>query len=236
MEIATEGHNVLILGPAGTGKSYVVKKIAQTMKSSGKRVGVTGTTGMAASLIQGVTVHKFFALRDGRYSNEELTNKILTDVNYHDVKTRILSIDCVIIDEISMLSWKLLEQIEYVCRHVRGVSNPFGGIQMVLAGDFFQLKPVANQRYGDPGDLVISNTKFRDLIPHHIVLKKVYRQSEEKLITAIHELSRGLASESTIEFLKTLERPLVTGVLVRLFSQNYDVDICNSDNLLELTG
>lgn len=98
-----------------------------------------------------------------------------------------------------------------------------------------ELKPVANLRYQDPGDMVIAAENFKDLIPHHFVLTEVYRQKEEQLICAIHELSRGTPSEETFKFLTSLQHPWPENTQpVKLFSLNYDVDKCNSDNLLSL--
>jgi ATP-dependent DNA helicase PIF1 len=74
--------------------------------------------------LNGITIHKFLGLKDGRFSADELSEK------------NIMTIDCIIIDEISMLSWKLFQEIEHVCRVVRENQKPFGGIQMIFSGDF----------------------------------------------------------------------------------------------------
>ena len=174
------GHNLLILGSAGTGKSHLVKKIADALKKIGKKVQLTGTTGIASSLLNGITIHKFLGLKDGRFSADDLSEKIQNDTIYAIVKKNILTIDCIIIDEISMLSWKLFQEIEHVCRVVRENQKPFGGIQMILSGDFYQLKPISNIRYQDPGEIIIFQPQFKHIIPHHVVLTEVFRQTEGK--------------------------------------------------------
>jgi ATP-dependent DNA helicase PIF1 len=171
-------HNILILGSTGTGKSHPVKKIADALKKFGKNVQLTGTTGISSSLLNGITIHIFLGLKDGRYSADELSEKIQNDTIYGTVKKNIKTIDCIIIDEISMLSWKIFQQIEHVCRVVRENQKPFGGIQMILSGDFYQLKPISNIRYQDPGEIIISQPQFKHLIPHHVVLTEVFRQTE----------------------------------------------------------
>jgi len=118
--------------------------------------------------LNGIAIHKFLGLKDGRFSADELSEK------------NIMTIDCIIIDEISMLSWKLFQEIEHVCRVVRENQKPFGGIQMIFSGDFYQLKPISNIRYQDPGEIIISQPQFKHLIPHHVVLTEVFRQTEGK--------------------------------------------------------
>ena len=93
-----------------------------------------------------------------------------------------MTIDCIIIDEISMLSWKIFKVIDHACRVVRENQKTFGGIQMILSGEFYQLKPNSNIRYQDPGEILISQAQFKDLIPHHVVLTEVFRQTEGKYI------------------------------------------------------
>lgn len=176
---AENGHNILIFGSAGTGKTVLVRKIYGVLKKSGRNVQLTGSTGISGSLLGGTTIHRFLGLKDGRYTDRELVTKILHDTSYTAVKERIRKTDCIIIDEISMLSWKLFLQIEYACRIVRGENDrPFGGVQMILSGDFYQLKPVSNPRYNDLGEVLISKKEFTSLVPHHFHLQRVHRQQE----------------------------------------------------------
>lgn len=176
-EAVLAGHNVLILGAAGTGKSVLIRRLSDKLGAN-KSVAITASTGIAACNIKGVTIHKFMGIMDGRFQNEEIASKILNDEKFYKTKEQIKKIDCIIIDEISMLSSKTFQQIEHVLRKVRGIHIPFGGVQMILSGDFYQLKPVANLRYQDPGDMVIAAENFKDLIAHHFVLTEVYRQKE----------------------------------------------------------
>ena len=113
-EAVVTGHNILILGAAGTGKSFLVKKLFKTLNTK-KTTQLTAFTGIATSNIEEVTSHKFMGLLDERYHNEEITT----------------------IDEISMLSLKIFLQIDPILRGVRQNSLP------ILSGDFYQLKPVA---------------------------------------------------------------------------------------------
>ncbi|KAL3876691.1 hypothetical protein ACJMK2_034495 [Sinanodonta woodiana] len=117
-----------------------------------------------------MTIHKFSGIQDGRFHNNILIEKIKNNDDMVDIKRRIMNVDTLFIDEISMLSLKLFLQIEKVLRTVRESNFPFGGIQIIVSGDFFQLKPVPNDVYNDSGELIISYEKIHSLIPHHYVL------------------------------------------------------------------
>ncbi|KAJ8040525.1 ATP-dependent DNA helicase pfh1 [Holothuria leucospilota] len=223
---AEQGHNFFLLGQPGTGKTYLIQKIEQRLTAGNKRVQVTASTGLAAASLKGRTVHAFFGISDGRYSNDTIIEKIKNNVDFKVVKDRITQTDSLIIDEVSMLSRKIFMQIEAVSRAVRGKEVPFGGIQVILVGDFYQLKPVPNLNYGDPGEVILMEETLKTLIPHHFVLMEVHRQSEQDLVNAVSELSKGLkCSAKTLETLKELERPLPPGKKpVKLFALKYDVE------------
>ncbi|KAL3863419.1 hypothetical protein ACJMK2_005176 [Sinanodonta woodiana] len=128
-----------------------------------------------------MTIHKFSGIQDGRFPDNNLIEKIKNNDDMVDVKRRIMNVDTLFIDEISMLSLKLFLQIEKVLRTVRESNFPFVGIQIIVSGDFFQLKPVPNDVYHDRGELIICYEKIHSLIPHHYVLPQVHRQTEGNL-------------------------------------------------------
>ena len=173
------GHNILILGQAGTGKSILISKLFGILKGKGKDVRVAATTGLAATrLPTGTTVHHLFGLLDGRFNKQQLVERVLSDDAFVCVKRTVLKTDVVIIDEVSMLSKKVFEDIEWLCRKVRDCGKPFGGIQFILAGDLFQLKPVPNLPYGDGGEHFIRCLNIDVFLPHRFVLTEVHRQNE----------------------------------------------------------
>ncbi|XP_070545835.1 uncharacterized protein [Ptychodera flava] len=227
-----KGHNILILGQAGTGKTALIRRIA----SGRRRCAMTATTGMAASLLfRGQTVHRCFGLMDGRFNDEELVERITQNLDMKKVKDNILNTELLFIDEISMMSAQTFLQIETVCRMVRQSNLPFGGMQVVLSGDLYQLKPVPNMKYGDPGKMIIEIEQFRLLIPHHYVLTKIYRQSD--LIEAVHFCSQGKINDNITQLLTRLQRQLPPGPQpVKLFALNYDVELCNAKHLMAMEG
>lgn len=121
VKLSNKGHNLLITGYPGSGKSFLLSKIIEQFHNSGNIIAITSSTGMSSRALKEQfwgktafdvqTIHKFFGLRDGRYSNEELLQLINNHEKYECIKTNIYEIKCLVIDEISMISKKLLEQI-----------------------------------------------------------------------------------------------------------------------------
>ncbi|KAL3861919.1 hypothetical protein ACJMK2_007931 [Sinanodonta woodiana] len=214
VEKAVEGHNIILLGQSGTGKSFVVKEIQKKLSGAGKNVSVTGTTGIAALNVKGCTVHSWSGIGDGRYDSDELCQKLLTDEHFVSYKQNILKADSLIIDEISMLSLKHFEQIEYVCRTIKHKDLYFGGIQVIASGDFFQLPPVPDPLTSDSGEYY-----------------------ELDFIKAINDVSKGEIPEDTKNLILRLQRPLPPGDdPIRLCGRNFDCDIFNACKLMEMDG
>lgn len=119
-----------------------------------------------------------------------------------------MSTDLLNIDEISMISPKTLHQVEGLCRNIRESLDFFGGIQIILSGDFYQLPPVENKLIDEPVNCSFKLSWFRDCFAHKIELNIIHRQSEVELIKCINNLELGNTSEETIAFLKSVDRPL----------------------------
>jgi ATP-dependent exoDNAse (exonuclease V) alpha subunit len=138
LEVLLDGNSVFLTGPAGTGKTYVLTQFIKLARSSGLHVAVTATTGLAASHLGGTTIHSWSGIGIG--------DSIYTGFVDHMSKTRreiIEKTDVLVIDEISMLHDYRLDMIDTVCRLVKAKPDvPFGGIQVVMSGDFFQLPPI----------------------------------------------------------------------------------------------
>eukprot|EP01043_Picozoa_sp_COSAG02_P056885 COSAG02_NODE_6816_length_3345_cov_9.089141_2_plen_449_part_00 len=141
------GQNVFITGPAGTGKSLVLGRAVAALRAAGKHVQVTAPTGVAAELVGGTTIHAMCGF--GVPKTVADFNKML----FTDTKERLQhACDVLVIDEVSMLSGELLDRIDELLRRLRTragePARPFGGIQLVLLGDFYQLSPIVERRPG----------------------------------------------------------------------------------------
>ena len=123
----------------------IIKIIVITLFSRGKTVALTCTTGLSClqyDPLRAETVHHWTGIQDGRFTNEQIVKKIQSNEWFSAARDRILKDDVLIIDEISMLSEKLLDQIECIYRHIRDQNKIFGGIQRIGVGDFRQLVPI----------------------------------------------------------------------------------------------
>ena len=243
VDIAMSGHNLGIYGQAGTGKTYVVECIYKNLVKKGKRVNVTCSTGMAttnySSLSDAMTVHRWCGIQDGRYSVSELCELVKSNEKFSAAKNRILETDVLIIDEISMLSKQLFEQLEAVCREIRGNDTVFGNMQVIVSGDFWQLSPTPNLMYADDGSFCFESPIFQVAFSHFVVLRKVIRQTDAELISAINETARGEISPKTAAFISSLSRPLNVHQeqkSTKLFANNLGVGKFNRDCILEHPG
>ena len=200
--------NVAIFGQAGTGKTFTIKTIVEKLKNEEKNVSLTCYTGIACLNYIGLTpmtLHKFAGLEDGRHSKEKLVHLLTTDEHFEKTLMGIPSTDILIIDEVSMVSKRIFETVKYVCRKLKDPSKLFGGMQVVLCGDFFQLPPIKDELYGDNGDYCFHVDFFSN--PHIVVLSQIHRQKEPMLIKAVNELAHGEPSPETNAFIESLARP-----------------------------
>jgi len=176
-----------------------------------KNVAIVCSTGIAATHyanLNAQTLHKWSGIVDGRYLNQEIIHLVKTDERFSTAKSNILSADTLIIDEVSIISAKVLNQVQVLCKGIRNSDALFGNIQTILVGDFLQLPPISNDLYGDPGNLCFLAAWFNTHFPHKINLQIVHRQDEPSLIKCINELEAGEPSDESIALLKSLDRPV----------------------------
>lgn len=221
------GGNVFMTGPAGTGKSHLLKYILDILTNEeGKKVYVTSSTGVSALSIGGTTIHRFagIGLGDGT-----VAESIRSASTY--AKAKWLKCDTLIIDEISMINAELFTKLDLVARAVRANDTPFGGIQLVICGDFFQLPPVT-------GKYAFQCPAWRASLDSVILLNEIHRQSELTLVEGLNEMRHGRVSDAFIELLTKDEEEFYrqgNGVLPsRLLSKNRDVDEINQRELAAL--
>ena len=170
--------SVFFTGSAGTGKSVLIREIIQALKQKYKaepdRVAVTASTGLAACNIGGVTLHSFAGIGLGKEPVEQLVKRIKKNKK---TKQRWQRVKFLIIDEISMVDGELFDKLEQIARILRGKGQPFGGIQLVVTGDFFQLPPVPDS--GRAAKFAFEASTWATSIQHTIGLTHVYRQKDE---------------------------------------------------------
>eukprot|EP00752_Nemacystus_decipiens_P004875 g4437.t1 len=191
IDLVLKGKSVFFTGAAGTGKSFLLKKLHQALRyaNKGPNTFMTGTTGKAAVGIGGCTIHSFAGIGLGKESTPELVGRVQRSRN---AQKRWGLCEVLVIDEISMMEADLFDKLNIVAQRMKGNSRPFGGVQLVLCGDFFQLPPVGIGR---------GSTKFcfqaktwDTSLDQSIVLKQVFRQKDPFFLKILHEMREGRVS------------------------------------------
>jgi ATP-dependent exoDNAse (exonuclease V) alpha subunit len=232
LEIMLSGESVLLTGPAGAGKTFVLNQFIKFAKSEGKHVSVTATTGLAATHLGGTTIHSWAGIGVADYLPQGFAE--------HIAKGRreiIESTDVLIIDEISMLHDYRLDMVDEACRLVRRKDVPFGGIQLIMSGDFFQLPPV-NRGEARGGGFVVHSNVWKELDPTICYLQEQHRQDDEDLLEILNALRAGDIRRHHAEKLlaRVDELPPEDAALTELHTVNIDVDRLNEKKLDELSG
>jgi ATP-dependent DNA helicase PIF1 len=232
LEIMLSGESVLLTGPAGAGKTFLLNRFIQLAKSDGKHVSVTATTGLAATHLGGATIHS--------WSGIGISDEVSPGFVEHMAKGRkeiIESTDVLIIDEISMLHDFRLDMVDEICRAVRKKDEPFGGIQIIMSGDFFQLPPI-NRGDSRAGSFVVNSKVWEELDPVICYLEEQYRQDDEKLLDILNALRAGELKRHHAETLLSRVdiEPAGDEEMTELHTVNIDVDKINEAKLEALDG
>lgn len=238
LAILKTGANVFLTGEPGAGKTHVVNEFVGWLEASGISPSITAATGIAATHVGGMTLHAW----SGIGVADSLTRGDVDRIASREpVARRIGKAKVLIIDEISMLSAAVLEAADLVCREVRRVDAPFGGLVVVLVGDFFQLPPVSRSR-----EVVFAyeSSTWRALNPLVCYLTEQYRQDDTTFLDVLSAIRAGEVEELHHERLMARHvaddgshsrGPLPTGV-PKLYSHNADVDGENGRELAKLAG
>lgn len=232
LEIMLSGQSVLLTGPAGAGKTFVLNQFIKLSKYDGKHVSVTATTGLAATHLGGTTIHS--------WSGMGIHDSINPGFVDHISKSRreiIEKTDVLIIDEISMLHDFRLDMVDEICRVVREKDEPFGGIQLIMSGDFFQLPPI-NRGDSRAGGFVVNSNVWRELDPVICYLQEQHRQDDEKLLEILNAIRAGDVRRHHAETLLARAEVFPDDLeqLTELHTVNIDVDKINEAKLATIEG
>ena len=235
LEIMLSGENVFLTGAAGSGKTFTLNQFIKLAKNSGKKVSVTATTGLAATHLGGNTIHAWSGIGIYDYLSKNFFEKI--------PKTRVEIIkntDILVIDEISMLHDFRLDMVEEICRTIRQNDKPFGGIQVILCGDFFQLPPI-NRNGSRTGGFAIHSEAWRMSNFTVCYLEENYRQKDSELTEILNALrADDLCRKHAESLLNRIDAELefenedFSKNLTELHTTNIDVDAINEQKLAEL--
>lgn len=187
--------NILVTGPAGTGKSFLLKVLRQYFKAMMLRVGIVGSTGMAAVNVNGLTLHTWAGLGLGDGALDKMVFRILKAHNRRPFEN-IKNTNHLCIDEISMIPASLLEKVDHIFRRVRENNQPFGGMQVIAFGDFLQLPPVSTD-HEHPEHFAFESPSWKAADFRVHVLTRVYRQENVAFANALSEVRVGILTDNT---------------------------------------
>jgi len=248
-ELYKQGKNVFMTGPGGTGKSTLIREIYDHGEREGLTIAVTAMTGQAAQTIgcDSVTIHRWAGVGLCKGTREEIIHKTLQNTR---ARKRWMYTECLVIDEVSMMSREMFEVLDKLGRAVtesapakyrkyrphRNPTNPFGGLQLVFSGDFFQLPPVEDSAafcFTSP----IWFETFRK--ENHVLLDILYRQSgsQTEFRKMLNLMREGKLTPKSLEALrKRVISPPEDKVIPQLYPKKKDIERVNNQELERLSG
>jgi ATP-dependent DNA helicase PIF1 len=219
------GENIFITGAGGVGKSALIKMFMKMYQYS-KQIVLTSTTGTSALLLNGTTIHSYLGIGYGNGSVEALVDKIC---GWGWLRKRWLSIECLIIDEISMLDPDLFDKLEEIARSVRRNDKPFGGIQLILSGDYCQLPCVGTDKF------CFEAKSWSKCIKRTVYLNEIIRQSDTMFQKVLNKVRIGIVDKQVKKILDSrigVKLHNDYGIKpTKLYSKNCDVDRVNDEEL-----
>ena len=231
------GESVFITGPGGTGKSYLLQTLYTNYKFlTEKTMAVTAMTGCAGLLLGpwAKTLHSWGGIGLGRTPVEVVAAAIARDARK---KKRWQKTDCLVIDEVSMLTPALLEYLDKVGRVVRKCDKPFGGLQVVFVGDFYQLPPVSKDN--DLRVFAFETPLWHTIVTKTVQLTQILRQKDPIFQQILNEARVGALSPESFALLesrKTMEWKRQEIKPTLLFTRNQDISSINEHNMMKLAG
>lgn len=226
--ILLSGHNAFITGAAGAGKTYLLNEFMTRAKRAGKRVARTASTGIAATLISGNTIHSWsgVGMRDS-------LNRWFFDDLPKSRRATIERADILVIDEISMLKDWYLDLVNEVCKIVRISSKPFGGLQVVFAGDFTQLPPI-NREGEREGRFAYYSQAWAEAAPVICYLNSQFRQDDQSFVEILNALRTATYRREHIEKLLSRKGATLPNIRTELHTTNRNVDTVNNRHLSDI--
>ena len=239
LDILKTGQNVFLTGSAGSGKTYTLNQYIDYLRARRVPVAVTASTGIAATHMNGTTIHSW----SGIGIKDELTDRDLSTLSRKQfLVDRLKDTAVLVIDEISMLHAKQLNLVSQVLKHIRKNDKAFGGIQVVVAGDFFQLPPIGSKGETNREKFAFMSEAWLDAKFHICYLSEQHRQVSDAanggldLDDILNQIRR---QEVTFEAIAALEATYDQSVDIkrtRLYTHNLNVNKINDKELASLDG
>ncbi|MCE9585376.1 AAA family ATPase [Candidatus Nomurabacteria bacterium] len=244
LNILKTGANVFLTGEPGAGKSYTINSFVNYLRNNGVEPAITASTGIAATHIGGMTIHSWSGIGIRTKLDKYELDKIASTeyISRRIRKTRVL-----IIDEISMLTANMLDMIDAVCREVKQNSEAFGGIQIILVGDFFQLPPIVRSNTEEKQNSLLIEKK-KSIFAYDAVswgraglvicyLTEQHRQDDPDFLNLLSAIRADKINDEHMEYVTARQTILddVPDDVTKLFSHNYNVDQINNIELEKIS-
>jgi len=235
IDVLKTGANVFLTGEPGSGKTYTIRSYIDYLRQMKVGVAVVASTGIAATHLGGMTIHAWSGIGIKRDLSKYDVDRIATTQR---IARRIGAAAVLVIDEVSMLDGRVLESVDKVCREVKGVDEAFGGMQVVLVGDFFQLPPVSKAGE-DPAQFAFDAGVWEQARLMTCYLSEQHRQEDDvflSILQAVRESSVTDEHRWHLDKRASAIDGVVNQDMPRLFSHNVDVDAVNDEKLGKLPG
>jgi ATP-dependent exoDNAse (exonuclease V) alpha subunit len=235
LSILKLGHTTFLTGAAGAGKSYTLREYILYLKKHGIRFAVTASTGIASTHVGGTTIHAWSGIgikkRLHVYDLDAIEEKPNLYKRWNETSV-------LIIDEVSMLHASFVDMLDIVARHIRRNDKPFGGMQIIFTGDFFQLPPIVKQ--GDDYDnkevFAFTSDAWKKAKPVVCYLTEQFRQDDDSLTDILNAIRSGDIDEGHYEMLKEASNTRHTGDYLKLYTHNENVDDINMQAFNQIKG
>jgi hypothetical protein len=232
LSIMKAGKNIFLTGSAGAGKTYTLNQYIRYLRARKILVAVTASTGIASTHINGMTIHAWSGLGLKKSLTKNDLNAISEKkhIKEHLEKTKVL-----IIDEISMLHRNQLDAINDILQFIRNNKAPFGGLQVIFCGDFFQLPPVGEAEESNRDKFAFMSDAWVKAAPVICYLTEQHRQKGDNLDKILNEIRRGAVDENSMQLLRLASKNILADV-PRLYTHNMDVERINAREMEKLEG
>lgn len=233
--ILKTGAHVFLTGEAGSGKTHTINQYTDYLRHHEIDFAVTASTGIAATHIHGMTIHSWSGIGVQSTLDDDALRHIAEN---RYVSKRIKKAKVLIIDEVSMLDGRVLALVERVCRRVRKLGMPFGGLQVVLVGDFFQLPPVSAKDKNQAVEFAFESEVWQALQPTVCYLTEQHRQEDSDFLSILSAIRRNEFDETHFESIsaRIIQSTELPDDMTRLYSHNANVDTLNLSELKRLPG
>ncbi len=235
LKILKAGRNVYLTGAAGAGKTYVINQYIEYLKDHKINPSITASTGIAATHIGGMTIHSW----SGIGIKDDLTDWDIDGMEQKQyLVKRITNASVLIIDEVSMLSPNMLDMVDQVCKALRRSQEPFGGLQIVLSGDFFQLPPIMRGVASGEEEFANASRAWREADIRTCYITEQYRQQSDPIKDILNDVRDGKVTQKSLKLLKSRVGAELDADIepIRLYTHNTNVDERNQEELSKLEG